>query len=67
VERDYFTALLALLNNFASYGSPYRIDSFVQYRDGKRLYENQGYVLVSAFFFAKFVECLTQRHWFLRL
>jgi ATP-binding cassette, subfamily C (CFTR/MRP), member 2 len=62
-----FTAFLALLNTFASYVGPYLIDSFVQYLDGKRLYENQGYVLVSAFFFAKLVECLTQRHWFFRL
>lgn len=62
-----FTAFLALLNTFASYVGPYLIDSFVQYLDGKRLYENQGYVLVSAFFFAKLVECLTQRHWLFRL
>ncbi|CAL5190730.1 unnamed protein product [Lathyrus oleraceus] len=62
-----FTAFLALLNTLASYVGPYLIDSLVQYLDGKRLYENQGYVLVSAFFFAKVVECFTQRHWFFRL
>ncbi|CAI8586992.1 unnamed protein product [Vicia faba] len=62
-----FTAFLALLNTFASYVGPYLIDSLVQYLNGKRLYENQGYVLVSAFFLAKVVECLTQRHWFFRL
>ncbi|KAF1890351.1 hypothetical protein Lal_00013605 [Lupinus albus] len=62
-----FTAFLALLNTLASYVGPYLIDSFVQYLDGQRLFENQGYALVSAFFFAKIVECLSQRHWFFRL
>ncbi|XP_061375642.1 ABC transporter C family member 3 isoform X3 [Gastrolobium bilobum] len=62
-----FTAFLALINTLASYVGPYLIDAFVQYLDGRRLYENQGYVLVSAFFFAKLVECLSQRHWFFRL
>ncbi|RDX68620.1 ABC transporter C family member 3, partial [Mucuna pruriens] len=62
-----FTAILALLNTLASYVGPYLIDSFVQYLDGQRQYENQGYVLVSAFFFAKLVECLSQRHWSFRL
>ncbi|KAE9596392.1 hypothetical protein Lal_00048632 [Lupinus albus] len=62
-----FTAFLALLNTLASYVGPYLIDSFVQYLDGQRLFENQGYVLVSAFFFAKIIECLSQRHWFFRL
>ncbi|KAK7371933.1 hypothetical protein VNO80_05300 [Phaseolus coccineus] len=62
-----FTAFLAVLSTLASYVGPYLIDSFVQYLDGQRLYENQGYVLVCAFFFAKIVECLTQRHWFFRV
>ncbi|QHN90835.1 ABC transporter C family member [Arachis hypogaea] len=62
-----FTAVLALLNTLASYVGPYLIVAFVQYLDGQRLYENQGYVLVYTFFLAKLVECLTQRHWFFRL
>ncbi|QHO26594.1 ABC transporter C family member 3 [Arachis hypogaea] len=62
-----FTAFLALLNTLASYVGPYLIDAFVQFLDGKQLYENQGYVLVSAFFVAKIVECLSQRHWFFKL
>ncbi|XP_028212385.1 ABC transporter C family member 3-like isoform X2 [Glycine soja] len=62
-----FTAFLALLNTLASYVGPYLIDVFVQYLDGRRQYENQGYVLVFVFFFAKIVECLSQRHWFFRL
>jgi len=61
------TAFLALVNTFSTYVGPYLIDSFVQYIDGKRLYENQGYVLVSAFLFAKLVECLTERHLYFRL
>ncbi|KAL2316666.1 hypothetical protein Fmac_030542 [Flemingia macrophylla] len=61
-----FTAFLALLNTLASYVGPYLIDGFVQYLDGQRQYENQGYVLVSTFFFAKIVECLSQRHWFFK-
>jgi len=62
-----FTAFLTLLNTLASYAGPYLIDSFVQYLGGQRLYENQGYVLVCAFFFAKIVECLSHRHLFFRL
>ncbi|QCE11453.1 ATP-binding cassette [Vigna unguiculata] len=59
-----FTAFLSLLSTVASYVGPYLIDDFVQYLDGQR--QNQGYVLVSAFFFAKIVECLSQRQLFFR-
>ncbi|XLR29410.1 hypothetical protein HN51_049303 [Arachis hypogaea] len=62
-----FTAFLALLNALASYVGPYLIDAFVQYLDGQRVYENQGYVLVSAFFLSNLVQSLSQRHWFFRL
>ncbi|KAK7276929.1 hypothetical protein RIF29_18078 [Crotalaria pallida] len=62
-----FTGFLAFLSTLASYVGPYLIDSFVQYLDGQRRYENQGYVLVSAFFFAKIIECLSHRHWIFRL
>ncbi|KAK7299953.1 hypothetical protein RJT34_10784 [Clitoria ternatea] len=62
-----YTAFLVLMNTLASYVGPYFIDSFVQYLGGHQQYENQGYVLISAFFFAKLVECLSQRHWFFRL
>uniref|UniRef100_A0A803LEG2 ABC-type xenobiotic transporter n=1 Tax=Chenopodium quinoa TaxID=63459 RepID=A0A803LEG2_CHEQI len=61
------TAFLCLIKTLASYVGPYLIDTFVQYLNGRREYKNQGYVLVSAFFFAKVVECLSQRHWFFRL
>ncbi|OIW16080.1 hypothetical protein TanjilG_04615 [Lupinus angustifolius] len=62
-----FTGFLAMLNTLASYVGPYLIDSFVQYLAGKRRSENQGYMLVSAFFFAKLIECLAQRHEAFRL
>ncbi|BAT80618.1 hypothetical protein LR48_Vigan07g014300 [Vigna angularis] len=62
-----FTGFLVTTNTLASYVGPYLIDSFVQYLDGRRLYENQGYVLVCSFFLAKIVESLSQRHWFFRL
>ncbi|CAO2815297.1 unnamed protein product [Amaranthus hypochondriacus] len=61
------TAILCLTNTLASYVGPFLIDSFVQYLNGKRVFKNQGYLLVSAFFIAKLVECLSQRHWFFRL
>ncbi|KAG5546677.1 hypothetical protein RHGRI_018748 [Rhododendron griersonianum] len=61
------TAFLALIYTLASYVGPYLIDSFVQYLNGNRAFKHQGYVLVSAFFFAKLIECLSQRHWFFRL
>ncbi|KAG2404799.1 hypothetical protein LR48_Vigan03g119800 [Vigna angularis] len=59
-----FTAFLALLGTVASYVGPYLIDDFVQYLDGQR--QNQGYILVSAFFFAKIVECLSKRQLYFR-
>ncbi|XP_056698803.1 ABC transporter C family member 3 [Spinacia oleracea] len=61
------TACLCLIRTLASYVGPYLIDTFVQYLNGKREFKNQGYVLVSAFFVAKLVECLSQRHWVFRL
>ncbi|KAJ4725238.1 ABC transporter C family member 3 [Melia azedarach] len=61
------TAILALIYTMASYVGPYLIDTFVQFLNGRREFKNEGYVLVSAFFVAKLVECLTQRHWFFRL
>ncbi|XP_077211022.1 ABC transporter C family member 3-like isoform X2 [Tasmannia lanceolata] len=62
-----WTASFCLLYTFSSYVGPYLIDSFVQYLNGRRQYANEGYVLVSIFFLAKVVECLTQRHWFFKL
>ncbi|KAJ1441278.1 P-loop containing nucleoside triphosphate hydrolase [Sesbania bispinosa] len=61
------TAILALVNTLASYVGPYLINAFVQYLNGKQNFENEGLVLVSAFFVAKLVECLSWRHWFFRL
>jgi ATP-binding cassette subfamily C (CFTR/MRP) protein 2 len=61
------TGLLVILNTLASYVGPYLIDSFVQYLNGRRQYKNEGYVLVSVFFSAKIVECLSQRHWYFKV
>ncbi|KAI3830551.1 hypothetical protein MKW98_030714 [Papaver atlanticum] len=58
------TALLAIIYTFASYVGPYLIDTFVQYLNGNKEFNHEGYVLVSVFFVAKLVECLAQRHWF---
>ncbi|KAF6145051.1 hypothetical protein GIB67_013402 [Kingdonia uniflora] len=56
-----------LVYALASYVGPYLIDTFVQYLNGRREFKNEGYILVSAFLFAKIVECLCQRHWFFRV
>ncbi|CAA7016302.1 unnamed protein product [Microthlaspi erraticum] len=61
------TAFLAFIYTVASYVGPALIDTFVQYLNGRRQYNNEGYVLVITFFVAKLVECLSQRHWFFRL
>ncbi|KAI3976241.1 hypothetical protein MKX01_032173 [Papaver californicum] len=61
------TALLALTYTFASYVGPYLIDSFVQYLNGHREFNHEGYSLVSAFFIAKLFECLAQRQWLFRM
>ncbi|KAL5975295.1 hypothetical protein ACLOJK_031974 [Asimina triloba] len=61
------TAFYALLYTLASYVGPYLIDAFVQYISGRRAFANEGYLLVSAFFVAKLVECFSQRYWFFTL
>ncbi|KAJ0103692.1 hypothetical protein Patl1_03990 [Pistacia atlantica] len=61
------TAFLALAYTSATYVGPFLIDTFVQYLNGKQDFEHEGYVLVSAFFVAKLVECLCRRHWVFRL
>lgn len=66
-EDILWTALLAVVCTLASYVGPYLIDTFVQYLNGKREYENEGYVLVSVFFASKLVECLARTHWVFRL
>ncbi|KAI9102246.1 hypothetical protein K1719_023448 [Acacia pycnantha] len=63
-KEIFATAILALLNTFASYVGPYLIDTFVQYLNGKETFKNEGYALVAIFFVAKIIECLSQRHWF---
>ncbi|XVF70835.1 hypothetical protein PTKIN_Ptkin11bG0194000 [Pterospermum kingtungense] len=61
------TALFAFIYTMASYVGPFLIDTFVQYLNGKREFRNEGYLLVSAFFVAKLVECICQRQWFFKL
>ncbi|KAI9071984.1 hypothetical protein K1719_046051 [Acacia pycnantha] len=48
-KEIFATAILALLNTFASYVGPYLIDTFVQYLNGKETFKNEGYVLVAVF------------------
>nr|XP_043627740.1 ABC transporter C family member 3-like isoform X2 [Erigeron canadensis] len=55
------TALLSLVFTIASYVGPFLIDTFVEYLSGRRDL-NKGLLLASAFFGAKIVECLSQRH-----
>ncbi|KAH9804136.1 ABC transporter C family member 3 [Citrus sinensis] len=61
------TGFLTVLYTLASYVGPYLIDTFVQYLNGRWDFENEGYVLVSAFCVAKLVECLCQRFRVFRL
>ncbi|XP_058074510.1 ABC transporter C family member 3-like isoform X2 [Magnolia sinica] len=62
-----WTALFALVYTVSSYVGPYLIDAFVQYLNGHSEFANEGYVLVSTFFIAKIIECLSQRRWFFKL
>ncbi|XP_062098735.1 ABC transporter C family member 3-like [Humulus lupulus] len=61
------TFIIMILYSVASYVGPYLIDTFVQYLNGRREFKNEGIILVSTFFIAKLVECLSQRHWFFRV
>jgi ATP-binding cassette subfamily C (CFTR/MRP) protein 2 len=56
------TAVLVVIYTLASYVGPYRMDTFVQYLNGRWEFKNEGYILMSVFFAAKLVECLSQRH-----
>ncbi|XVE50798.1 hypothetical protein DITRI_Ditri01bG0192000 [Diplodiscus trichospermus] len=62
-----WTALFVFANTLASYVGPYLIDTFVQYLDGQREFKYEGYLLVTAFFVAKLVECISRRRWFFKL
>ncbi|XP_060672079.1 ABC transporter C family member 3-like isoform X2 [Ziziphus jujuba] len=62
-----FTGFLTLVYSLASYVGPYFIDTFVQYLNGRREFQNKGYILVSSFFIAKIVECLSRSQWYLRM
>ncbi|PRQ31617.1 putative xenobiotic-transporting ATPase [Rosa chinensis] len=59
-------AFFVLLYTMTSYVGPYLIDTLVQYLNGRREFEYEGYALVFAFLVAKLVECHSQRHWFFR-
>ncbi|KAL2495980.1 ABC transporter C family member 3 [Forsythia ovata] len=61
------SAVYVLVYTLASYVGPSLIETFVQYLNGKRDFENEGYVLVFVFFVAKVFECLSQRHWFFKV
>ncbi|KAL0443292.1 UNVERIFIED_CONTAM: ABC transporter C family member 3 [Sesamum latifolium] len=61
------SAVYVLVSTVASYVGPYLIDTFVQYLNGHRDFENEGFVLVSAFFISKLFECMAQRHWYFKV
>ncbi|MBA0816478.1 hypothetical protein Gohar_001139 [Gossypium harknessii] len=62
-----WTGLFVFMYTVASYVGPYLIDTFVQYLNGQWVFKNEGYLLVTAFFVAKLVECTSQRWWFFKL
>ncbi|KAG4112037.1 hypothetical protein ERO13_D13G138300v2 [Gossypium hirsutum] len=62
-----WTGLFVFMYTVASYVGPCLIDTFVQYLNGQRVFKNEGYLLVTAFFVAKLVECTSQRWWFFKL
>ncbi|KAK9057213.1 hypothetical protein SSX86_024580 [Deinandra increscens subsp. villosa] len=61
------TAILAVIYTLASYVGPYLIDAFIQFLNGNRDSELEGYLFVVIFFLAKVVESVSQRHWFFKL
>ncbi|KAG9459673.1 hypothetical protein H6P81_004181 [Aristolochia fimbriata] len=68
LKRDIlWTALLAIIYTLASYVGPYLIEDFVRYLNGQQDFAYEGYALVSAFFTAKLIECLSMRRWFFKL
>ncbi|KAL5547282.1 hypothetical protein UlMin_006969, partial [Ulmus minor] len=59
-----FAAFAAFLYAIALYVGPYLINTFVQYLNGERQFQHEGYILVSTFFVAKILECFSQRQWY---
>ncbi|PIN17477.1 Multidrug resistance-associated protein/mitoxantrone resistance protein, ABC superfamily [Handroanthus impetiginosus] len=66
-KESVLGAICMLVYTFAMYVGPYLIDSFVQYLSGRRNFQYEGYALVSAFFFAKVLECFVQRHGYFKV
>ncbi|XP_058074506.1 ABC transporter C family member 3-like isoform X2 [Magnolia sinica] len=62
-----WTALFVLLYTVSSYVGPYLINAFVQYLNGHSEFANEGYVLVSTFFIAKIIECLSEQCCYFKL
>ncbi|KAI4308026.1 hypothetical protein L6164_031145 [Bauhinia variegata] len=60
------SGFFAFMCTCASYAGPYLIDTFVQYLNGQRDFEHEGYILALVFLAAKLVEGLAQRHWTFR-
>ena len=61
-----WTAVVLVLSTLSSYVGPYLINTFFQYLNGRRLFEKEGYLLVSVFFIAKVMECSSQLQLFFR-
>ncbi|XP_010542532.1 PREDICTED: ABC transporter C family member 7-like [Tarenaya hassleriana] len=67
-QRDIvLSTLFAFVYTLSCYVAPYLMDTFVQYLNGRRRYQNEGCVLVTTFFVAKVVECQSRRNWYFRL
>ncbi|CAA0815376.1 ABC transporter C family member 3 [Striga hermonthica] len=60
-------AFYVLVYTVAAYVGPFLIETFVQYLNGRKRFEKEGYVLVSVFFIAKLFESLAHRHWFFKV
>ncbi|GER32433.1 multidrug resistance protein ABC transporter [Striga asiatica] len=60
-------AFYVLVYTVAAYVGPFLIETFVQYLNGRKRFEKEGYVLISVFFIAKLLESLAHRHWFFKV
>ena len=76
-QKSVFWALAAVywkpmgLNAFCALGKslalafgPLILQQFIKYETGERLFQYEGYALVTALFLSKILESVMQRHWF---
>ncbi|KAI3920877.1 hypothetical protein MKW98_015865 [Papaver atlanticum] len=63
-KKILITGLFAFLQVIALTSGPLFLNAFIDVTQGKETFKHERYVLVGLLFFSKFIESLSQRHWY---